>query len=91
MHRVPLFWFPARAGFTETAGVPSFGFELEEGFFYGMPAPRDGGAVKVGLHVPGERVVVRVIWFVLTTGARWEDVPPELGCSGGIAHRRFRT
>jgi transposase len=37
------------------------------------------------------RIVVRVIWFVLTTGARWEDVPPELGCSGRTAHRRLRT
>jgi transposase len=32
------------------------------------------------------RDVVRVIWFVLTTGARWEDVPAELGCSGRTAH-----
>jgi hypothetical protein len=32
-----------------------------------------------------------VLWFVLTTGARWEDVPPELGCSGRTAHRRLRA
>jgi len=31
-----------------------------------------------------------VIWFELTTGARWEDGPPDLGCSGRTAHRRFR-
>src|SRR3954452_25478983 len=37
------------------------------------------------------RIVMRVIWFVLTTGARWEDVPPELGCSGRTAHRRLRA
>jgi DNA-binding Lrp family transcriptional regulator len=27
----------------------------------------------------------------LTTGARWQDVPPELGCSGRTAHRRLRA
>jgi len=32
-----------------------------------------------------------VIWFVLTTGARWEGVPLELGCSGRTAHRRLRA
>lgn len=25
---------------------------------------------------------MRVIWFVLASGTRWEDVPPELGFSG---------
>ena len=39
----------------------------------------------------GHRVVMRVIWFVLATGTRWEDVPPELGCSGRTAHRRLRA
>lgn len=38
----------------------------------------------------GHRVVMRVIWFVLATGNRWEDVPQELGCSGRTAHRRLR-
>ena len=37
------------------------------------------------------RVVMRVIWFVLAAGTRWEDVPPELGCSGRPAHRRLRA
>ncbi len=37
------------------------------------------------------RVAVRVIWFVLATGCRWEDVPRELGCSGRTAHRRLRA
>lgn len=36
------------------------------------------------------RTVVRVIWFVLTTGCRWQDVPQEMGCSGRTAHRRLR-
>jgi len=37
------------------------------------------------------RVAVRVIWFVLATGCRWEDVPHELGCSGRTAQRRLRA
>lgn len=37
------------------------------------------------------RVVMKVIWFVLVTGCRWEDVPRELGCSGRTAHRRLQT
>ena len=50
------------------------------------PVGPKGGRPRVG-----HRVVVRVIWFVLTTGARWEDVPAELGCSGRTAHRRLRA
>src|SRR5215217_1514104 len=38
----------------------------------------------------GHRVALRVIWFVLATGCRWEDVPRELGCSGRTALRRLR-
>jgi transposase len=38
----------------------------------------------------GHRTVLRVLWFVLATGARWEDVPPEMGCSGRTAHRRLQ-
>ena len=33
-------------------------------------------------------VAVRVIWFVLTVGCRWKDVPPEMGCSGETARTR---
>ena len=51
-----------------------------------QPVGPKGGRPRVG-----HRIVVRVIWFVLTTGARWEDVPPELGCSGRTAHRRLRA
>lgn len=40
-------------------------------------------------RIPHE-IAVRVIWFVLTSGCRWEDVPLELGCSGRTAHRRLR-
>lgn len=31
--------------------------------------------------------ILKVLWFVLATGCRWEDVPPEMGCSGRSAHR----
>ena len=34
--------------------------------------------------------ILKVLWFVLTTGIRWEDVPPEMGCSGRTAHRFLR-
>jgi transposase len=51
-----------------------------------QPVGPKGGRPRVA-----HRVVVRAIWFVLTTGARWEDVPPELGCSGRTAHRRLRA
>jgi transposase len=44
-----------------------------------------------GRPMNGHRTVVRVLWFVLATGIRWEDVPPELGCSGRSAHRRLRS
>ena len=49
------------------------------------PVGPAGGRPRVG-----HRPVLRVIWFVLATGCRWEDVPAELGCSGRTAHRRRR-
>src|ERR1700759_1823306 len=51
-----------------------------------QPVGPNGGRPRVG-----HRVVVRVIWFVLTTGARWEDLPPERACSGRTPHRRLRA
>jgi transposase len=36
------------------------------------------------------RIVMDVIWFVLTTGCRYEDVPPQMGCPGKTAQRRLR-
>ena len=36
------------------------------------------------------KTVMRVIWFVLSTGCRWQDVPLEMGCSGRTAHRRLQ-
>jgi len=35
-------------------------------------------------------VVLPVIWYVLTTGIRWQDVLASMGCSGRTAHRRLR-
>ena len=34
--------------------------------------------------------VVKVIWFVLTVGCRWKDVPQEMGCSGETARTRLK-
>ena len=63
--------------------------------FYDLIAHHLPPEQPVGLHGGrpriGHRVVVRVIWFVLASGTRWEDVPPELGCSGRTAHRRLRA
>jgi transposase len=50
------------------------------------PVGKQGGRPPVA-----HRIVMRVIWFVLATGNRWEDVPLELGCSGRTAHRRLRA
>jgi transposase len=50
------------------------------------PVGPRGGRPRVG-----HRTALRVIWFVLTAGTRWEDVPAELGCSGRTAHRRRRA
>src|SRR6185436_9561745 len=31
--------------------------------------------------------ILKALWVVLTACGRWEDVPPEMGCSGRTAHR----
>jgi transposase len=45
---------------------------------------------KGGRPAIAHKIVVKVIWFVLCSGCRWEDVPMEMGCSGRTAHRRLR-
>ncbi len=50
-----------------------------------LPVGPTGGRPRVGHHA-----ILKVLWFVLVTGRRWEDVPPELGRSGMTAHRRLR-
>src|SRR6201990_2260316 len=63
--------------------------------FYDLVAhhrrPEHPVALRGGRPRVGHRVALRVIWFVLATGDRWEDVPHELGCSGRTAHRRLRA
>jgi transposase len=54
-----------------------------------LPPERPVGP-KGGHPRIAHRVVLKVIWFVLATGCRWEDVPHEMGCSGRTAHRRLR-
>lgn len=50
-----------------------------------QPVGAKGGRPRIG-----HRIVMKVIWFVLATGCRWEDVPQEMGCSGRTAHRRLK-
>jgi transposase len=52
--------------------------------------PEKAVGPKGGRPPVKHRVVVRVLWFVLATGDRWEDVPQEMGCSGRTAHRRLQ-
>lgn len=42
----------------------------------------EGGRPRIDHHT-----VMKILWFVLATGCRWEDVPAEMGCSGRTAHR----
>lgn len=51
-----------------------------------QPVGTKGGRPRIS-----HRVVLQVIWFVLVSGCRWEDVPPQMGCSGRTAHRRLRA
>lgn len=50
-----------------------------------QPVGPKGGRPRIS-----HRLALKVIWFVLATGNRWEDVPREMGCSGRTAHRRLR-
>lgn len=60
--------------------------ELEPHLPPEQPVGPQGGRPRVD-----NRTVVKALWWVLATGARWEDVPPEMGCSGRTAHRRLRA
>lgn len=66
---------------------------MPEAFFklaaHHLPPEPSVGPVG-GRPACSHRVVLRVLWFVLATGCRWEDVPPELGCAGMSAHRYLR-
>ena len=50
-----------------------------------QPVGPQGGRPRIP-----HRIALKVIWFVLASGCRWEDVPHEMGCSGRTAHRRLR-
>jgi transposase len=50
-----------------------------------QPVGPKGGRPRIG-----HRIILKVLWFVLASGCRWEDVPAEMGCSGRTAHRRLR-
>src|SRR5207302_68021 len=65
------------------ARMPDAFFDLAE---HHLPPERYVGPAG-GRPPIDNRSIVRVLWFVLATGCRWEDVPPELGCSGRSAHR----
>jgi transposase len=54
-----------------------------------LPPERPVGPKGGRPRVP-HRIALKVIWFVLVSGCRWEDVPPEMGCSGRTAQRRLR-
>ena len=54
-----------------------------------LPEDKPVGA-KGGRPRVSNEVVLPVIWYVLTTGIRWQDVLPSMGCSGRTAHRRLR-
>ena len=63
---------------------------MPDGFYelaaHHLPPEREVGPVGGRPPIP-HRDIVKVLWFVLATGCRWEDVPPELGSSGRTAHR----
>lgn len=50
-----------------------------------QPGPQ-GGRRPIDHHT-----VLKVIWFVLVTGCRWDDVPKEMGCCGETARTRLRS
>jgi transposase len=52
--------------------------------------PEQPVGVLGGRPPVSHRVVLNVLWYVLATGCRWEDVPPEMGCCGMTAHRYLR-
>jgi len=49
------------------------------------PPGRQGGRPAIP-----HAVVLKVIWFVLTVGCRWKDIPREFGCCGETARRRLK-
>ncbi len=69
-----------------TAHMPEAFYDLVS---HHLPPEQPVGP-KGGRPPIGHRIVLKVIWFILATGCRYEDVPQEMGCSGRTAHRRLR-
>ena len=69
-----------------SARMPTAFFKLAA---HHLPPEQPIGSAGGRPHV-AHPVVLRILWFVLTTGCRWEDVPSERGCSGRTAHRCLR-
>src|SRR3954462_7403376 len=69
-----------------SARMPEAFFELAE---HHLP-PEQPVGLEGGRPPASHRTVMNALWFVLATGCRWEDLPPELGCSGMTAHRCLR-
>jgi transposase len=70
-----------------TAFMPDGFFEIVS---HHLP-PESVARPKGGRPPIVHRIVVGVLWYVLATGCRWEDVPPQMGCSGRTAHRRLQA
>src|SRR5919206_4746458 len=66
--------------------MPEESFELVS---HHLP-PEQRVGPKGGRPAVPHRTALKVLWYVLATGCRREDVPPEMGCSGRTAHRPLR-
>ena len=81
IHRNHLFWFQASDSYDVSRGVPCFGFELAEGFFYGFPRLGESG-LKLAHHLPGQSV--EPLSLFESNGIsrpRLEDLDPVIRCA----------
>jgi transposase len=69
------------------ARMPERFFELAQPL---LPDEKEPG-LKGGRPPKPHHTVLKVIWFVLVTGCRWKDVPPEMGCCGETARMRLQA
>ena len=54
VHRVVQSWYAAPEGYEESASMPCFAYDNEQGFFYGFP--RRGGEIKLAEHAADAEV-----------------------------------
>lgn len=52
IHQNRLYWFNAESRYQRLNGLPCFGFDMPDGFFYGFPA-MDAYGLKIARHLPG--------------------------------------